>query len=108
MDLEKIKNTMLSEEKMFELANLFKVLGDPTRDKILHSIEDNELCVNDICIVVNMNKSAVSHQLRILRDAKLVKSRKVGKEVYYSFDDDHISTIFKYAIEHISEEKWGK
>lgn len=105
MDLEKIKKTMPDDNKISDLANLFKVLGDPTRDKILHTIEENELCVSDICLVVNMNKSAVSHQLRILRDAKLVKSRKDGKEVYYSFDDDHISTIFKYAIEHISEEK---
>ncbi len=105
MNLDRIKETMPDDEKISDLANLFKVLGDPTRAKILHTISSSELCVNDICTVVCMNKSAVSHQLRILRDAKLVKSRKDGKEVYYSFDDDHISTIFKFGLEHISEDK---
>ena len=95
----------LKEEQIDKISNLFKVLGDQTRVKILNCIQEGELCVTDICEVVQMNKSAVSHQLRILRDNKLVKSAKVGKEVYYSFDDEHITTIFKYATEHISEEK---
>ena len=97
MSLEDIKVSMPNEHEIEEVSNLFKVLGDPTRSKILYTIEDNELNVTDICECVNMQKSAVSHQLRILRDAKLVKARKDGKEVYYSFDDDHISTIFKYG-----------
>ncbi len=105
MDLETIKKTMPDTEQINDLSNLFKVLGDPTRSKILYTLTDNELNVTDICLCVGMNKSAVSHQLRILRDVKLVKSRKDGKEVYYSFDDDHITTIFKYALEHISEGK---
>jgi len=105
MSLDAIKETMPNPEQMEDLSNLFKVLGDQTRCKILYTLTDNELNVTDICLCVSMNKSAVSHQLRILRDAKLVKARKDGKEVYYSFDDDHITTIFKYALEHISEEK---
>ena len=105
MSLEDIKVSMPNEHEIEEVSNLFKVLGDPTRSKILYTIEDNELNVTDICECVNMQKSAVSHQLRILRDAKLVKARKDGKEVYYSFDDDHISTIFKYDLEHIREDK---
>lgn len=104
MSLEKIKNSMPTEKQIEDLADLFKVLGDKTRSRILYTLKDNnELNVTSICECVDMNKSAVSHQLRILRDAKLVKSRKDGKEVYYSFDDDHISTIFMYALEHINE-----
>jgi len=103
MDLEKIKSSMPCDEQIENLSNLFKVLGDQTRSKILYTIEENELNVTQICECVGMNKSAVSHQLRILRDAKLVKAKKDGKEVYYSFDDDHITTIFKFGLEHINE-----
>ena len=105
MDLIDIKKNMPDDNEIDEVTNLFKVLSDQTRNKILYTLEDRELCVNDICECVEMNKSAVSHQLRILRDAKLVKSRKDGKEVYYSFDDDHITTIFKYGFEHIEEKR---
>ena len=105
MDLEKIKASMPNDVEIDKLTNLFKVLGDPTRAKILHTIEDSELNVTSICDCVGMNKSAVSHQLRILKDANLVKSRRDGKEVYYSLDDDHISTIFKFALEHIEEDR---
>ncbi len=105
MDLSKIKNSMPSQDEINDVSNLFKVLGDPTRSKILYTLEESELNVSEICECVDMNKSAVSHQLRILRDAKLVKSRKDGKEVYYSFDDEHISTIFKFGLEHINERK---
>ncbi len=103
MNLEIVKSEMPSEERLEDLTNLFKVLGDMTRARILYTIENDELCVNDICKCVNMNKSAVSHQLKILRDAHLVKSRKVGKEVFYSLDDEHVSLIFKCALEHVDE-----
>jgi len=106
MSLEDIKKNMPTVKQIEDLSNLFKVLGDSTRSKILYTLEDHELCVTEICECVGMQKSAVSHQLRILRDAKLVKARKEGKEVYYSFDDDHISTIFKYGLEHICEDKY--
>lgn len=94
---------IIIQEEIEKLSSLFKVLSDTTRVKILYSIQDRERCVGEICDIVGMNKSAVSHQLRVLRDTKLVKSRKNGKEVYYSFDDEHISTIFKYGIEHVNE-----
>lgn len=103
MTLEEIKREMPNEDVIIDVAELFKVLGDSTRSKILFSLEKNELCVNEICECVEMTKSAVSHQLRILRQAKLVKARKSGKEVYYSFDDDHINQIFECALTHIME-----
>ena len=103
MELSEIKKSLPNEIEIFDVADLFKVLGDSTRTKILYVLEDRELCVNDICKCVDMEKSAVSHQLRILRQSKLVKSRKCGKEVYYSFDDDHVKMIFEYAIDHTKE-----
>ena len=104
MNLESIIKEMPNEERLEALTTLFKVLGDNTRAKILYSTENGELCVSDICLCVGLNKSAVSHQLRILKDASLVKARKVGKEVYYSLDDDHVGIIFKCALEHVDEE----
>ena len=105
MELEEIKNNLPKEIEIFDVADLFKVLGDSTRVKILYVLENRELCVNDICKCVCMEKSAVSHQLRVLRQSKLVKSRKDGKEVYYSFDDDHVKMIFQYGREHTKEKK---
>ena len=103
MNLENIKNKMLKENTIQEISEIFKDLGDNTRIKILNSIEDCELCVRDIRECVNMSRSAVSHQLRILKQAKLVKYRKSGKEVYYSLDDDHVTQIVSCAKEHVSE-----
>ena len=105
MNLEEIKNNMPSKREIDDVANLFKVLGDSTRAKILVAIIGDELNVTDICNCVEMNKSTVSSQLRILRDSKLVKTRREGKEIYYSLDDDHVTIIFKYAREHINEER---
>lgn len=92
-----------SEDTLNEIADLFKILGDNTRVKILYSLEKGELNVGKICENVGLNASAVSHQLRVLRQAHLVKSRKKGKEVYYSIDDNHVETIFKCALDHINE-----
>ena len=103
MDYSQIKDNMPKGDTLNDLSNLFKVLGDNTRVKILYSLKSGELNVSDICECVDMNKSAVSHQLRVLRDAKLVKSRKSGKEVYYSLDDEHVSSIFNCALEHVNE-----
>lgn len=100
-----VKNMMPDEEDLYSVAELFKVFGDSTRTKILSALFEHELCVCDICIVVNMTKSAVSHQLRVLKDANLVKSRKSGKEVFYSLADDHVVMIYKMAIEHVCEER---
>lgn len=101
--IEDIKNKMPAEAIICDLAELFKVFGDSTRTKILSCLEFSELNVNEICKCLDMNKSAISHQLRILRQAKLVKSRKDGKEVYYSLDDEHVLKIYECALEHINE-----
>lgn len=103
MDLASIKSNMPADNKLKDLTNLFKVFGEETRAKIIYTIENNELCVNDICSLLNMSKSRVSHQLKILRDAHLVCAKRKGKEVYYSLADEHISLIFKCALEHINE-----
>ncbi len=94
---------MPDEDMLADVAELFKVFGDTTRTRILSALFEAELCVCDIASLLNMTKSAVSHQLRILRQTKIVKNRKSGKEVYYSLDDRHIAEIFKTALEHLSE-----
>ena len=86
-----------------DMANLFKILGDVTRTKILAALEKGELNVSELSILINMQISAVSHQLRILRQAKLIKPKKVGKEVFYSLDDEHVSLIFNCALAHVKE-----
>ena len=103
MDIELIKSKMPKEEEIYDLADLFKVLGDQTRTKILTVLEIHELCVNDIAEALEMTKSAVSHQLRVLRQSKLVKARREGKEIYYSLDDNHVSQLFECALIHIKE-----
>jgi len=100
-----VKTKLPSENTIYDLAELFKVFGDSTRTKILSALEISELCVNDIAEALGMTLSAVSHQLRILKAAKLVKAKKSGKEVIYSLDDDHVSKIFECGINHIKEEK---
>lgn len=103
MEIKEIKEKMPSLENIQAVAELFKVLGDETRSKILFALEHSELCVNDICTCVDMTKYAVSHQLRILKSAKLVKCRRLGKEMIYSLDDEHVSTLFSCAFAHILE-----
>ena len=99
----KVKAKMPSEDTIYDLAELFKVFGDSTRTKILSCLEISELCVDDIAACLDMTKSSVSHQLRILRQYKLVKARKSGKEVFYSLDDDHVTKIFECGLSHINE-----
>lgn len=91
----------LPEETIQRLAETFKALGDPTRIKIINALQKRELCVCDLTAVLNMGQSAVSHQLRVLRNLRLVKFRKEGKVVYYSLDDDHILVLFKQGLEHV-------
>jgi ArsR family transcriptional regulator len=90
---------------LYELADFFKVFGDSSRIKLLWALDRNELCVCDLASLLLMTKSAVSHQLRLLREAKLVKYRKDGKNVFYSLDDDHIRDILEKGTEHIKERK---
>lgn len=91
------------EDLLYDVAELFKIFGDSTRIRILSALLVEELCVCDICCLLNMTKSAVSHQLRILRQSKLVKNRRSGKEVYYSLDDDHVASIISLALDHAKE-----
>ena len=94
---------MPDEDTLVDVAELFKVFGDSTRTKILSALFETELCVCDLSKVLGMSVSAVSHQLRILRQTKIVKSRRSGKEIYYSMDDEHITKIYKMALEHLAE-----
>ena len=103
MDINDIKEQMEIDDYIEDMADLFKVLGDKTRTKILAVLEKQELNVSSISEVVGLQISAISHQLRVLRQSKLIKARKVGKEVFYSLDDEHVSLIFKCALEHVKE-----
>ena len=102
-NIEYVKQNISQEEIVLEMADLFKIFADSTRIKILSSLFLKELCVCDISNLLNMSLSAISHQLRILRQAKLVKFKKIGKEVYYCLADNHIYQIINMALEHIKE-----
>ena len=103
-EVEAVKAKLIGEDDVFDLAELFKVFGDSTRTKILSCLEISELCVCDIADLLHMTKSAVSHQLRTLRQTKIVKSRRSGKEIFYSLDDEHIKKIYQMALEHLKED----
>ncbi len=96
---------MPEEELLYDLADLFKVFGDSTRIRILWALDAAEMCVCDIAYLLDMTQSAISHQLRVLKQAKLVKNRREGKTVYYSLDDDHVKQIFSMGLVHITEEE---
>ena len=95
--------TMPEEEILYDLAELFKIFGDSTRIKILYVLFESEMCVFDISQLLNMSMSAISHQLRILKQAQLVKFRREGKTVFYSLADDHVRTILGNGMDHICE-----
>jgi len=99
----KVKADLPDEAVLYEIAELFKVFGDLTRVKILNALSKSEMCVCCIAELFEMSQSAISHQLRVLKQSRLVKYRKVGKTVYYSLCDDHIETILNMGVEHISE-----
>ena len=92
---------MPTENEISALSEFFKILGDPTRMKILWALDGAELCVCDLAVELNMTKSAISHQLNSLRAAKLVKYRRDGKNVYYNLDDEHVNEIIEVALDHI-------
>lgn len=100
--VNKVKGKMPREEKLYDLAELFKVFGDTTRIKILYALFEEEMCVCDIAALLGMTQSAISHQLRVLKSAGLVKYRKKGKVVYYSLDDEHVKNIFDQGFIHIN------
>ena len=94
---------MPDEDELYDLAEIFKVFGDSTRIKILYVLFESEMCVCDIAQLLNMNQSAISHQLKILKQSRLVKSRRDGKAVFYSLADSHVRTIINQGMEHIEE-----
>ena len=103
--VKKVKKRLLGEELLFELAELFKVFGDSTRVRIISALLHSPMCVCDIAVLLGMSKSAISHQLRVLRQTRLVKYRRNGKVVFYSLDDRHVGAILKQALAHVNEPK---
>lgn len=101
--VNRVKAKMPQEENLYDLAELFKVFGDSTRIKILWALFEAEMCVCDIAFLLNMTQSAISHQLRVLKQARLVRNRKAGKVVFYSLDDEHVKQIFDQGMIHIKE-----
>ncbi|MGN0347285.1 MAG: ArsR/SmtB family transcription factor [Lachnospiraceae bacterium] len=101
--LDRIREDMIDEEELADLAELFKIFGDTTRIRILAVLFESEVCVCDLAETLNMTQSAISHQLKILKQSKLVKSRRDGKSIFYSLADDHVSTIIAQGMEHLEE-----
>jgi len=100
----RVKEQMQGSRQLAELSDLFKVLGDCTRIRILNALQMSELCVCDLVSILEMNQSAISHQLRVLRSSKIVKHRKVGRNVYYSLDDDHVHQLIQQGLDHVLED----
>lgn len=101
--IQKVKGRMPAEEELNELADFYKVFGDATRVKILCVLLESEMCVCDLAELLSMTQSAISHQLRVLKQMKLVKNRREGKTVFYSLADGHIQSIISQGMEHITE-----
>lgn len=105
--LARVKAKMPDEEPVYEVSELFKVFGDTTRARIICALNIEEMCVCDLAALLSMSQSAISHQLRLLKVSRIVKSRKQGRVVYYSLDDSHINQIFATAFDHVMEEMEG-
>jgi DNA-binding transcriptional ArsR family regulator len=101
--VKKVRVLMPKEDSLSNLAELFKLFGDPTRIKILWALSESEMCVCDLAFLLNMTQSAISHQLRLLKQSRLVKNRKEGKVVFYSLTDEHLKLIFDQGMIHIQE-----
>lgn len=100
-DLHVLKSQMINDAMASQMADVFKALGDPTRTKLIYAMLQKELCVHDLSVLLEMGQSAISHQLRYLRNLRIVKRRKAGKTVFYSLDDDHIEQIFVQTLQHM-------
>jgi ArsR family transcriptional regulator, lead/cadmium/zinc/bismuth-responsive transcriptional repressor len=103
--VDAVKKKMPDEDELYDLSDFFKVLGDSTRARIMWALDESEMCVCDLAVLLNMTKSAISHQLSSLKQANLVKHRREGKVVFYSLADDHVKEIFEKGLEHIRETK---
>lgn len=101
--IDKVSNVMPDEAALYDCAELLKVFGDSTRIRIIFVLSKSEMCVCDIAKLLNMTQSAISHQLRVLKQARLVTARRDGKTIFYSLCDDHVKTIFYHAMEHVME-----
>ena len=101
--VEKVQKEMPSEDTLYDLTELFRIFGDSTRIRILYVLFEAEMCVCDIAQLLNMTSTAVSHQLRILKGNKLVKSRREGKNIFYSLADGHVTSILDQGMEHVNE-----
>jgi len=103
--IDEVRRKMPPEEPVYDIADLFKVFGDSTRARVICALTISEMCVCDIAALLSMSSSAISHQLRILKQAGIVKNRRDGKVVYYKLADDHIRLLFTVAMEHVTEER---
>lgn len=101
--LKNVKENLPKEEVLYDLAEIFKVFGDSTRIKILYALFEGEMCVCDMAELLGVSQSAVSHQLRVLKQARLVKFRREGKVIFYSLADDHVKHIFNEGLDHVLE-----
>ncbi|MBQ0038135.1 MAG: helix-turn-helix transcriptional regulator [Clostridiales bacterium] len=106
--VQRVQKQMPDELPIYDVSELFRVFGDSTRARMICALRIEEMCVCDLSALLHMTQSAISHQLRILRSARLVKARKQGREVYYSLDDAHIGEIFSIAFDHVTEERKGE
>ena len=101
--VERLREDLPDDEVLYDLAELFRMFADSTRIKILYALFESELCVGDIASILSLSQSAISHQLRILKDSKLVKFRRDGKIIFYSLDDEHVRNILAMGMEHVEE-----
>lgn len=101
--IERVREKMPGEDTLYDLTELFRIFGDSTRVRILYVLLESEMCVCDIAALLGMTQSAISHQLRALKNARLVKSRRDGRTVFYALADDHVKTIIDEGLEHVSE-----
>jgi ArsR family transcriptional regulator len=99
-----VRTRMPGEDTLYDLAELFRIFGDSTRIRILYALYEGELCVCDLAQLLGMTQSAVSHQLRILKQAQLIRARREGKTIFYSLADDHVATLLKQGMEHVLED----
>lgn len=104
-DVEKARAAMPNDDELYQLSEFFRVFGDSTRTRIVSALDASELCVCDLAALLGMTKSAISHQLRALKEADLVRSRKEGKNVFYSLADEHVCEIFETGLTHVREKK---
>lgn len=101
--VESVKPKMPEMSLLYDLSDFFKVMGDGTRIQLLWALDQSDMCVGDLAVLLNMTKSAVSHQLKVLKTAKLIRSQKKGKNVYYTLSDEHVKTLLEMALEHVCE-----